>query len=322
MIGRGVGIGALLLLASLTWVQPHFERLDGATGVRYRWWVEALADGKRPQPWFGLFLDATGAPVDPGRIRHQGDMPPCLGQGARVPPPVLDGPRTPLDPDLLVLIEGRERLGPGVDRQLAAYATGPQVPADPWGQPWYLVVEYFERRGGHYRLENRYDVRSGGPNGRLDFGGDDVLVGPLFPSSRQVRGGLERPMDIPFDSEPLWALLALALGGLWLSALGLTAPRGRSLARELGLATCAAAFPGLVVFGCAHDARLDQALPVADGWLLVSPRVAAALSLVLALWGAILAWRLRRQQAVTGRPSGHELGEDPGRTGASRGGAD
>lgn len=293
LIGRWVGVGALLLLASLTWVQPAFERLDGATSVRYRWWVVALADGARPQPWLALFRDATGAPVDPGRVRHQGDLPPCLGRGKRVPPPVLEAKRVPLPEGTEVVIEGRERLGAGVELQRGAYATGPEVPHDPWGQPWYLVIEFFELRGGHYRLAPDIVVRSGGPNGRLDFGGDDVVVGPLNPMSFHIRKGVPRPFDVPFDTEPLWAVLAVALGALWLSAAGFAAPRTRRLPSELRASASAAAFPGLVVFLFAFYGRLERVVPVADEALAVSPRIAVSLSVVLALWGAILAWRLR-----------------------------
>lgn len=283
LVGPWVRVGALLLLASLTWVQPGFERLDGATAVRYRWWVEALDDGRRPGEWLALFADASGAPLDPGQlVLLTSAVSTRLRPDDRLPPPAHEAP---LD------AAGADEEAP---LRRAAYAARPDLPRDPWGQPWFLVIEYVELRGGLYRARPEVEVRSAGPNGRLEWGGDDVLVGPLFPSSRKLRGGVERPTDIPFDTEPLWALLALSLGGVWLSWVGVRAPRARSAARELGLATCAAAFPGLVVFGCAHDARLDQALPVADGWLLVSPRVAVALSVVLLLWAAIFVWRLRR----------------------------
>jgi hypothetical protein len=284
LVGPWVGVGALLLLTSLTWVQPSFERLDGATSVRYRWWVVALDDGRRPGEWVALFTDARGIPLDPGQLVFTtSTVATRLRPDSRLPPPVHEAPL-----DASADAEDEPLL------RHAAYASRSDVPRDPWGQPWLLVIDYVELRGGQYRARPELEVRSAGPDGRFEWGADDVVVGPLFPSSFKLRDGIERPVDVPFDTQPLWALLALSLGGLWLSAVGLTAPRARSLGRELGLATCAAVFPGLVVFGCAHDARLDQVLPVADGWLLVSPRVAVALSVVLLLWGAVLVRRLRR----------------------------
>ncbi len=285
MTPRRVAVAAVLLfgLASLTWVHPWLRLLDPETRSARIWWVDVLQDGKRPMPWTVLFVDANGASIDPAAVTRQSYKVPTVRGPGGIPRPCSEGP------------QGTEHDG---SCRLAAYPARPDLPTDAWGRPFVMMVDFVAFSEDQLRVLPDCHVWSSGPDGRFTFGGDDISFGEMVPTSYEVRGRVARPREprlhVPFDTEPGWTLLALALGGAGLSAVGFRAPRSRRFGRELGLATCAAALPGLVAFFFAYDAKLDRALPIADGWLLVSPRLAAALCALLILWGAILAWRLRR----------------------------
>lgn len=151
----------------------------------------------------------------------------------------------------------------------------PYTYQDPWGRPWLS--------GG--AAGRAY---SGGPDGKDDaLGGDDVpilLEGPRRP-------GLVRLIE----SAPAALVVAVALAWLVAVRRGLLRGARASALVEAGRALLAVSLPAVLLATWAADRRWSGGLSrLESATLLVSPPVAAALSLSFLAFLVKLAWRLRR----------------------------
>jgi hypothetical protein len=283
---RIAGAAVLLLFASLSWIIPWWRLRDGAAAARYRWWVVVLEDGGTKRDRFGLFLDAKNKPVDREHVVDEYEQGSLLGfeRGGRIPEPLLVVKMPALRPI---------RDDPEFVSHRAAYASGPDVPKDPWGNPWYLVIDYIEDKGTHYRLTPHGDglrVYSAGPDGKFEFGkGDDIYVEPLFHSSYHMRGGIQRPLDVPWEYEPVFVDLAVLVAWCWATWRGWRAARSPALGVEALWTTLAASLPGAFAYAVASSLGLGP-LSAEQPWMLVGPHVAAGLTAAGVVW-AFVFWR-------------------------------
>jgi hypothetical protein len=296
---RIAGALALLGLASLSYLVPWWRIRDDATRARYRWWVVALEDGKTKRDRFSLFLDAKGKPVDREHVIHQYEPKSALGHkgGAHIPEPLFVATMPALRP---------ERDLPAYVSQRAAYASAPDVPKDPWGNPWYFVIDFADDGTTHFRLTPLGDglrVYSAGPDGKFEFGkGDDIDVETLFPMHFELRGDTKRPEGLPWDFEPLFLDLAVLVAWCWVTWRGWAAARSPALWIEVLWTTLAASLPGAFAYAIASSFGLGS-LDLAQPWQLVGPRTSVGLTAAGVVW-AFVFWRRHAREL----PPREELG--------------
>lgn len=286
---RIAGVVGLLLLASAAVAIPQVRLRDPAARARHRWWVTVLGEGGVADA-VPLFGDALRQPLDPRRVRDPRSDPTgrILGQvpDARFERPVFFATRG----GAILTDRGPLLPPPGAVPRWNGHESPPTVPPDPWGNAWVLVVDSVVLDGRRHRAGRPLGVVSAGPDGRFELGPGDDLVVPLDYHSVPMhhRDGVTRPIGVPWDTEPAWAIAAALLGGLWAPWVGWRAPRRASLAGEAGLTALVA----LAI----EELAPERLLPTPRGLLLVSARAAIACALSGAIRGAVF-WRRRRPPA-------------------------